>query len=87
MVYRYESFRDNKGIVVIQFLKVSHLSIIPNRFYETPKLKNWMCELCTFSQIQSHITKQLEYVTKDHIAMHTLLFTLKTALFFSYLVV
>ena len=34
-----------------------------------------------------YITKQLEYVTKDHIAMHTILFTLKTALFFSVLVV
>ena len=36
-------------------MKVSHLCIIPNRFYESPKLKNWMCELCTFSQIRSHI--------------------------------
>ena len=24
------------------------------RFYESSKLKNWMCELCTFSQIRSH---------------------------------
>ena len=22
--------------------------MIPNRFYESLKLKNWMCELCTF---------------------------------------
>ena len=50
MVYRYKTFRDNKGIVVLQSLKVSQLSINSNRFYASPKLKNWMCELCTLSQ-------------------------------------
>ena len=34
-----------------------------------------------------YITKQLEYVTKDHIAMHTILNKLKMTLFFSFLVV
>ena len=34
-----------------------------------------------------YVTKQLEYVTKDHIAMHTILLMLRTALFFSFLVV
>ena len=53
MVYKYETFWDDNGIVVLQTLKVSHLCIIPNRLYEPPNLKNWMCELCTFSQIQS----------------------------------
>ena len=56
MVYGFETFRNDEEIVIIQSLKVSHLSIIPTRFYEFPKLKNWMCELCTFSQIQSHIS-------------------------------
>ena len=56
MVYRFETFRDDKGIVVLQSLKVLHLSIIPTRFYESPKLKNGMCELCMFTQIQSHNT-------------------------------
>ena len=49
MVYRHETLRDDKGIIVLQSLKVSHLSLIPNGFHESPKLKNWMCELCTFS--------------------------------------
>ena len=41
VVYRLETFRDDKGIVVLQSLKVSHLiSIILNRFFELPKLKN-----------------------------------------------
>ena len=52
MVHRVKTFREDRGIVVLQTLKVSHLSNIPNRFYESSKLKNWMCELCTFSQIQ-----------------------------------
>ena len=32
-------------------------------------------------------TKQLEHITKDHIAAHTVLIKLKTALFLSFLVV
>ena len=48
MIYRSETFRDDKGIVVLQSLKVSHLSVIPDIFYELPKLKNWMFKLCTF---------------------------------------
>ena len=40
--------------MVLQAVKVSHLSIIQSRFYESPYLKNWMCELCMFSQIHSH---------------------------------
>ena len=55
MVFRCETFRNDKGIVVLHSVKVSHLSIIPNSFYESPKLQNWMCELCTFSQIWSPI--------------------------------
>ena len=57
MVYRFETFRDNKGVVALQSLKISHLSLLQNKFYESPNLKNWMCEQCTFSQIQSHIIK------------------------------
>ena len=44
-----------------------------------------LVEPCIISQL--YITKQLEYVTKEHIAMHTILFKLKTALFFNFLVV
>ena len=35
----------------------------------------------------NYISKQLEYVTKDHIVTHTILFKLKMALFLSSLVV
>ena len=55
MVCRVESFRDDKGIRVLQFLKLSNPFVIPGRIYDFPKLKKWMCELCTFSQIRSHI--------------------------------
>ena len=40
---------------------------------------------CIISQL--YITEQLEYATMDHLAMHTILFQLKMALFFSFLVV
>ena len=55
MVHKVENFRDDKGIVDLQFLQVSHPSAISSRFYDSPKLKKWMCELYTFLQIQSHI--------------------------------
>ena len=43
---RVEIFWEDRGVVVLQYLKVSHLSNIPNRFYESPcKVENWMCEL------------------------------------------
>ena len=38
-----------------------------------------VCEITTVDTI----LKQLEYVTKDHIATQTILFKFKTALFFS----
>ena len=40
------------------------------------------CSVCWY-----YVTKQLEYVIKDHTAMRTTLFKLKTALFFNFLVV
>ena len=40
MVYRFEIFRDGNRMVVLQSLEVSHLTDIPNRFYESPKSKN-----------------------------------------------
>ena len=44
-----------------------------------------MVEPCSISRY--YFTKQLEYITKDHIAIDTKLLKLKTALFFSFLVV
>ena len=41
----------------------------------------------TSSNSRYYIAKQLEYVTKDHIAMHAILFKLTTALLFSFLVI
>ena len=52
-----------------------------------------MVESCSISRSIFSISrwyinndKQLEYITKDHIATHTILNKLKTALFFSFLV-
>ena len=62
-----------RGIVAQQSLQVSCLSDMHSRFYEYSKLKKWMRELCTFSQIQSHIyihTQQNTHTTSKH--THTL---------------
>ena len=50
----------NRGIVALQSLQVSYLSDLHSRFYESSKLKKWMCELCTFSQIRSQFWKSDE---------------------------
>ena len=35
--------------------KFQYRPALPSRFYELTNLKIWMCELCTFSQIRSHL--------------------------------
>ena len=54
-IHRCETFRDCRTTISVSSLKVSHLYTIPCSFYESPNEKNWMCELCTFSQIRSHM--------------------------------
>ena len=41
--------------IPLAFLKVSYLYAIPCGFYGYPNEQSWMCELCMFSQIWSHI--------------------------------
>ena len=57
MVYNFEIFRDDKGIVILQFLKVLYLLVIPKRFCESPKLKHLMRELSTFCK-SNHINTE-----------------------------
>ena len=54
MVYTFETSSDNKGIVALQSLNVSHLFVIPNRFYESPNLKNGCINYARFPK-SSHI--------------------------------
>ena len=77
MVHRVEIFKEAGLIVVLQSLKVSHLSNIPNRFYESPNLKNWMCELCMFSQIRSQILTIQLPMSLLEVCMHNDLTLLK----------
>ena len=55
MMDKCETFTDCRNTIPLSFLKVSHLNTIPCGFYESPNEQNWMCELCTFSQIRSHM--------------------------------
>ena len=41
--------------IPLSSLKFSNLYTIPCSFYVSPNEQNQMCELCMFSQIQSHI--------------------------------
>ena len=51
---RYETFRDCSATIPLSSLKDSYLYTIPCGFYDSSNEQNWMCELCTFSQIRSH---------------------------------
>ena len=50
-----ETFRDCRTAIPLSSLKVSCLDTISCGLYESPNEQNWMCELCTFSQIQSQM--------------------------------
>ena len=52
---RSENYWTNRGIVALHTLQVSCLSDMHSRFYASSKLKKWMCELCTFLHIRSHL--------------------------------
>ena len=44
-----------EGIIRRQiFEHIRHIPTVPTRFYESLNEKNWMSELCMFSQIRSH---------------------------------
>ena len=47
--------------IPLAFLKVSYLYTIPCGFYGYPNEQSWMCELCIFSQILSHIRTEPNY--------------------------
>ena len=58
---RFDIFQDDKGIIDLLSLSVSYLSVIPKRVYNSSNLKNWLYELCTFSQIQPY-----RYIESKH---------------------
>ena len=51
----YKIFLTNKGIVALQSLQDSCLSDMHSRFYESSKLKKWMCELYARFRKSGHI--------------------------------
>ena len=57
MTVLFEICRDYRATIFlcVSFLKISELCDIPSRFYDSLNGKNQMCELCMFSQIQSHV--------------------------------
>ena len=52
---RYQTFRNCRTTIPLLSLKISTLYIILYGYYESPNAQNRMCELCTFSQIQSQL--------------------------------
>ena len=67
MMDRCEPFSDCSTTIPLLSLKVSYLYTIPCAFYDSPNEQNWVCKLCTFSQIWSHIIIPNELVINwDH---------------------
>ena len=50
-----ETFRVYRATIPLSFLEILHLYTAFSGFYESLNEENQMCELCMFSQIQSHI--------------------------------
>ena len=67
MTDRCETVRDCRTTIASSFLKVSNLCTIPCGFCESPNKQNWMCELCTFSQIWSHYINTVSCYQVDYI--------------------
>ena len=78
LVYKFETFKGDKRILIPQYLKVSCLFIILDRFYESQKLKHWICELCMFFQVQLHIFFKMP---SDSISEHVIFKSLLGAYF------
>ena len=57
--YRLVICRSYGTTIPLLSLKISDLHTVPNRFYESLNVENHMCELCTFSQIRSHIMRHV----------------------------
>ena len=55
MTDKCETCRDCRTTIALSLLKMSNHNAILCGCYGFPNVKNGMCELCTFSQIQSHI--------------------------------
>ena len=49
MTDRYKTCKDCRTTIPLSLLKVSNLYAIFCGCYGSPNVKNWMCELCTFS--------------------------------------
>ena len=59
-----ETFRNCRTPIPLSALKVSNLYTIHFGFYGSPNVQHQMCELCMFSQIQSHIFYKLQVKPK-----------------------
>ena len=70
---QYETLNNNKGIAAIQYLKILlYLSVIFNRFYESSKLKNWMCK--TMQIFTNQVTHSIATVHTMYIIIIDALF-------------
>ena len=65
MMHRVEIFRDDKRIVVIRFLKISHLSVNTNRIYDLPKLKSECVNYASFRKSGNNYTYSTEIIKSD----------------------
>ena len=71
MFNRFDTFRDCRTTISLSFLQISTLCTIHCGFYGSLNTQNRMCELCTFSQIRSHIYNSTAQVHPIVICMNT----------------
>ena len=52
---KHETCRDCSVTIPLSVQQISDIYLLPIMFYEPLNVQNQMCELCTFSQIRSHM--------------------------------
>ena len=71
MTDKCETCRDCGSAISLSLLKMSNLYVILCGCYESPNVKNRMCELCTFSQIQSQLSLRAHYGESQPLIRYT----------------
>ena len=56
-MHTLETFRVYRATIPLSFLEILDLYTVSSGFYESLNEENQIYELCTFSQIRSHIKK------------------------------
>ena len=68
---RLETFRVYRATIPLSFLQILDLYTVFSGLYESLNEENRMCELCTFSQIWSHMYTVVRLTICNYVAIYS----------------